>query len=212
MTETILLVDDDNAVRAVLGALLEQAGHRVLHAGSGEDGLATLRTRPVDAVVCDVRMPGMDGLAVLSAVRELDVGLPVLMLTAHATVPLAVEAMRRGAVDFLEKPFEREEVLFAIDKALCAAGRLRRSPSAAADVEERLLGESAPMVQLRALLERVAPTRASVLLLGETGTGKELAARALHAHSGRDGAFVAINCSAPPATLLQAEAVGSRAG
>ena len=212
MSDVVLLIDDDPAVRTVLGALLRQAGHEVVEAEDGGAGIAMARSRRVDVVVCDVRMPGVDGMAVLGALRDLDVSLPVLMLTAHGTVPLAVEAMRRGATDFLQKPFEREEVLFAIDKALCASRAASGRAPARADLDHRLIGESAPMQRLQEQLDRVAPTRASVLLQGATGTGKELAARILHARSGRRGAFVAINCAALPANLLESELFGHVAG
>lgn len=208
MKGRILVVDDDDAVRLVLGGLLEQDGHHVERARSGRDALARIVPASIDVVLTDVRMPGMSGMELLERVRAEHPEVPVVMLTAHGSVPLAVEAMRAGATDFLTKPFEREEVLRAIAKAMALVAHDERAPAAIAD-GDRLLGESRAMEALRERIARVAPTGATVLLRGETGTGKELAARAIHRASKRAaGPMVTVNCAALPENLLESELFG----
>jgi len=204
----ILVVDDDEAVGLVLGGLLEQDGHHVERASSGRDALARIVPASIDVVLTDVRMPGMSGMELLERVRAEHPEVPVVMLTAHGSVPLAVEAMRAGATDFLMKPFEREEVLRAIEKAMALVTHDEHAPASIAD-GDRLLGESHVMQALRERIARVAPTDATVLLRGETGTGKELAARALHRASKRAAApMVTVNCAALPENLLESELFG----
>ncbi len=207
---SVLLVDDDPAVAKVLGALLAQAGLHVTAAKSGQEALAVLARRPVDVVVSDVRMPGMDGLALLAEVTRGWPDVPVILLTAHGSVPLAVEAMKAGAADFVLKPFDREEILFTIRKALLRAegeaggerAPLKASPSA-------FVGRSTAMAEVQALLSRAAVGTATVLLRGESGTGKELAAKAIHDGSPRKGGpFVKLHCAALPETLLESELFG----
>ncbi|MHB1846684.1 MAG: sigma-54-dependent transcriptional regulator, partial [Deltaproteobacteria bacterium] len=206
MPDTILIVDDDPAVGKVLAALLVQAGLQVELASSGEAALALLDLRPASLVLTDLRMGGMSGLELLLRLRARHPDVPVVMLTAHATVSLAVEAMKAGAADFLAKPFDREEVVFTVKKALA---RGADAPSATPP----LLGGSPAMVELRSLLERAAPGTATVLLRGETGTGKEVAARALHAMGPRRGApFVVVHCAALPENLLESELFGYEKG
>lgn len=205
----VLVVDDDAAVRLVLSALLEQEGFDVDEAADGVEALNWVHQHPVDVVLSDLRMPRMGGQELL---QELAGTPPLIMLTAHGDVEHAVQAMRAGAVDFLTKPFQREAVLRALERGIAAAeAEAERAPKAPRS-DTVLLGESPPMVALRAALERVANTSATVLLQGETGTGKELAARTLHAASKRPGAFVAICCGALPLNLIEAELFGHEVG
>nr|WP_217911750.1 sigma-54 dependent transcriptional regulator [Myxococcus sp. AM011] len=211
MKGTVLLVDDDPAVAKVLGALLSQAGLTTHAARDGKEALAMLERKPVDVVVSDVRMPGMDGMQLLTEVARGWPDVPVILLTAHGTVPLAVEAMKAGAADFVLKPFDREEILFTIRKALLraqgeAANEPLRTPSA-------FVGGSRKMAEAQALLAKAATGMATVLLRGESGTGKELAAKAVHDGSPRHaGPFVKLHCAALPDTLLESELFGYEKG
>ncbi|NTX05217.1 sigma-54 dependent transcriptional regulator [Myxococcus sp. CA040A] len=208
---TVLLVDDDPAVAKVLGALLSQAGLTTHAARDGKEALSMLERKPVDVVVSDVRMPGMDGMQLLNEVAKGWPDVPVILLTAHGTVPLAVEAMKAGAADFVLKPFDREEILFTIRKALLraqgeAAHEPLRTPSA-------FVGGSQKMAEAQALLAKAATGMATVLLRGESGTGKELAAKAVHDGSPRHaGPFVKLHCAALPDTLLESELFGYEKG
>nr|WP_211194671.1 sigma-54 dependent transcriptional regulator [Pyxidicoccus fallax] len=210
MKGNVLLVDDDLAVAKVLGALLAQAGLTVHAARDGKEALAVLARRPVDVVVSDVRMPGMDGMQLLAEVAKGWPDVPVILLTAHGTVPLAVEAMKAGAADFVLKPFDREEILFTIRKALLRtqgdAPEPLRAPSP-------FIGRSKAMADVQAMLAKAATGTATVLLRGESGTGKELAAKAVHDGSPRRaGPFVKLHCAALPDTLLESELFGYEKG
>jgi len=207
----VLLVDDDPAVAKVLGALLAQVGLTTHPARDGREALALLERKAVDVVVSDVRMPGMDGMTLLSEVSRGWPDVPVILLTAHGTVPLAVEAMKAGAADFVLKPFDREELLFTIRKALVRAqGEASREP---ARLGGGFVGDSQGLAEVRALLAKAASGTATVLLRGESGTGKELAAKAVHDHSPRRaGPFVKLHCAALPDTLLESELFGYEKG
>jgi two-component system response regulator AtoC len=209
---TILCVDDDPAVGKVLSALLVQAGMRALCAANAERALEELGRRPVDLVVSDLRMPGIGGMDLLRSVVDRHPDVPVVILTAHGTVALAVEAMRAGAADFLLKPFDRDEVLYVIEKTL----RAQPASDVPAPVPRSalpVLGVSPVMRELEALVRRAAQGSATVLVRGETGTGKELVARAIHERSSRAAApFVKLNCAALPDALLESELFGHEKG
>ncbi len=212
---SVLVVDDDRAVGMVLDALLRQAGYASRHVMSGEAALAALASKPVDVVLSDVRMPGMDGMELLTEVKKRMPGVPVLLLTAHGTVPLAVEAMRAGAADFLQKPFDREEVLFAVDKAAQGARvALARPPEPPSAIAGGVVtGTSPAMRDAMDKLKKAASSSATVLLTGESGTGKEVAARELHRLSPRASKpFVAVHCGALPENLLESELFGHERG
>jgi DNA-binding NtrC family response regulator len=211
----VLVVDDGANVRKVLGALLEQAGHATTRAASAEEALDVVRAQDPDVVLTDLRMSGMDGLDLLSRLREQFPEIPVVVLTAHGTIDTAVEAMRRGAFDFLTKPFDRDRVLETVAKALGQAQRSRREFQGPLETGAPcgIVGRSAAMDAVRRLVERVAPSPSTVLVTGETGVGKELVARALHEHSlRRGGPFVPVNCGALPDTLVEAELFGVEKG
>ncbi|MDY7226831.1 sigma-54-dependent transcriptional regulator [Hyalangium rubrum] len=206
----VLLVDDDPAVAKVLGALLAQAGLTVHTAKNGAEALTLLGQKPIDVVLSDVRMPGMSGLELLSEVTRLFPEVPIVLMTAHGTVPMAVEAMKAGAADFVLKPFDREEILFTVRKALLRAQGEAERPTLKTST---FVGDSTAMGQVEALLTRAASGTATVLLRGESGTGKELAAKALHDASPRHaGPFVKLHCAALPETLLESELFGYEKG
>jgi two-component system response regulator AtoC len=209
----ILVVDDDRAVGMVLAALLTQAGYDAQHVSSGEQALAALAARRLDAILSDVRMPGMDGLELLAAVKKRAPEVPVILITAHGTIPLAVEAMKAGAAEFLLKPFDKDEVVYTIGKALAGAeARAERPPEPEVREDGPVLGTSSAMKDAMTRLEKAATTMATVLLRGESGTGKEVAATELHRLSKRTGPFVAVHCGALPEQLLESELFGYEKG
>jgi len=210
----VLVVDDHVEMARLLADALSDAGYTVDMATSGQEALAAVRGRVLDAVVCDLRMEKVDGFDVLAAVREADPTLPVLIMTAFGGVENAVEAMRRGATHYFTKPFRLDEVLLYVQRAI-AERRLREENRALRQaVGDRsafaaLVGRSAPLRALYELIERVAHSHAPVLVRGESGSGKELVARALHFEGPRQaGPFVAVNCTAIPNALLESELFG----
>ena len=216
-TDSVLVIEDDEAIAKVVSLLLRQRGLDVVWVTSGEDGVAALGERPFDIVVADIRLPGMDGLAVLDHVRARRPELPVVLVTAHGSVALAVDAMKRGATDFLQKPFDKEELVFVVEKAL-AGSRRERIAVPPPELEppastHGMVGSSAALADVFATIRKVAPTTATVLVRGETGTGKELVARALHEGSPRKREpFVRVHCAALPETLLESELFGYEKG
>ncbi len=207
----ILVVDDDAALRMVLVGLLSQAGYTARAVESGERALAEVASSLVDLVITDLRMPGMDGLALLSALGAAAPDLPVIMISAHGTVPIAVEAMKAGAKEFLLKPFDRDEVLATVERVLDT--HVRRVVPDAPAATAHAFGESAAMRDCRERMSRAAKSVATVLIRGESGTGKEVAARAIHDQSARaKGPFVAVHCAALPDTLLESELFGYEKG
>ena len=195
--------------------MLEQAGYRTARAASGEEALELVRSQDPDLVITDLKMTGIDGLELLRRLRADFPEIPVVLLTAHGTVEVAVEAMKRGAHDFLTKPFDKKRVLEILAKALGEAERRRREFQGplADGAPCGILGQSAGIESMRRLIQRVAPSPTTVLITGETGTGKELVADALHSLSQRcGGPLVKINCGALPETLVEAELFGHEEG
>jgi DNA-binding NtrC family response regulator len=209
---SVLLVDDDPAVGMVLSALLRQDGIVAREVSSAEMALQALEAEPFELVVTDLRMPGMDGMELLSKVVERWPDQQVIVLTAHGSVPLAVDAMRAGATDFLLKPFDADEVLFVIRKALARCAHLDETVPPAAPVHRAPIAHSEAMSEVHAMIDRVAPSNSTVLILGESGTGKELVARAVHERSRRQGPFIKVQCAALPDALLESELFGYEKG
>ncbi len=214
----LLIADDEANLRRILSSILKEDGHTVAEAPGVAAAKALLAANPYDLLITDQRMPDGDGLALLAAARDADPSLPVVFLTAHATVELAVEAMRKGAFDFIPKPFQPEAVLAVVRRA-CAHGELLRENERLKGEVQRLgaygelVGSSRALDQVRHLIARVAPTGATVLITGETGTGKELVARAIHERSIRSGGpFVPANCAAFSESLLESELFGHERG
>jgi two-component system nitrogen regulation response regulator GlnG len=212
MTGTILVADDEESIRWVLATALSQDGHVVEQAGSGDAALRRLLHDDVDVALVDISMAGLDGLELVSKLREVGSRTQVIVITGSNSMRNAVEAMKRGAYDYLTKPFDIEDVRRLIGRVL----ELRHEASKAPCVEEcgqrrselgaAIIGTTPAMQEIFKTVGRVAPTEATVLIQGESGTGKELIARAVHAYSLRSGgAFVALNCSAVPRDLLESE-------
>ncbi len=212
----ILVVDDEAAIRDSLKMTLEYAGYEFVGAATGQEGLALAERDMPDVVLLDIKMTGMDGMDVLSRLKSLNETLPVVMISGHGTTATAVEAIRKGAADFLDKPFEStERLLVTIGNAL-EQGRLRdenRTLKKAVEVRHQMVGESAALKQVMAAVSRAAPTNATVLILGESGVGKELVARTIHRNSLRARErFVQVNCAAIPEELIESELFGHEKG
>jgi len=211
----VLIVDDETNVRRVLGTLLEQAGYQTTRAGGGREALDLVRSQDPDLVLTDLKMPDIDGMQLLEQLKAQFPEIPVVMLTAHGTVEKAVEAMKRGAHDFLTKPFDKKNVVEIIAKALGQAerSRLEFQGPLAGDHDCGIVGKSEAIKSLRKMLRRVAASPSTVLITGETGTGKELVADALHNLSDRrDEPLVKINCGALPENLVESELFGHERG
>ncbi|ATX67204.1 sigma-54-dependent transcriptional regulator [Roseinatronobacter bogoriensis] len=215
----VLLVDDDADLRASTEQALDLAGLQVEGLSSPEMALERITAGFAGVVITDIRMPDMDGLTLMTRIHEIDGDIPVILITGHGDVPLAVRAMRDGAHDFIEKPFSGAQLATIAARALnyrqlvLDNRRLRAVAGQVDDLEARLVGRSNAMIALRRQLRTVGPSDADVLIIGDTGTGKEVVARALHDMSARAARpFVAITCSALPDTLIESELFGHEAG
>jgi two-component system, NtrC family, response regulator AtoC len=217
MKKRILLIDDEVGIRTSLTMVLEPA-YEVLSANDGEEGLNLFRNSSPDLILLDILLPGIDGLSVLQTIRSEDARISVIMLTASTTVKTAVDAMKMGAVDYITKPFDVEELRLNVARALENTELKREVTSLRAQVINRygfhnLVGKSPGMREIYSKIEQVADTRTTVLITGESGTGKELVARALHYNGARrDRPFIAINCAALPENLIESELFGHEKG
>lgn len=222
MPHSVLVVDDKEMIRDSVGSTLTRAGFAVRTASDGRAALKEVAARRPDAVITDLSMPGMTGVDLISEVRAIDDDLPIILMTAFGTVETAVDAMKRGAFDYITKPFEGDELIIAVKRAISHAkvvqenALLKASVSQTAGLSglERLVGDSTAMRKVREQVRAVAASNGTVLITGESGTGKEVVARAVHDLSPRSeaGAFLAVNCAALNESLLESELFGHERG
>jgi DNA-binding NtrC family response regulator len=212
---SILVIDDEEIMREILETLLTREGYTVRVATSGREGLDLARSTPFDAVITDMMMPEMDGLQVLDAVRAIDDDLPVIMVTAFASMETAVSAMKKGAFDYITKPFKNDEVLVVLNNAVERRRLVAENVTLKQNLQARyhrfsgIIGRSPRMKQVFDLIIQAAPSRSTILITGESGTGKELVARAIHSNSSRsDKSFVAVNSGNLPPDLLESTLFG----
>jgi len=216
MKSTVLVVDDEEKLRRVVELQLKTAGFEVEQAGSAEEALKL--AEDADVILTDLRLPGISGLELLASLRRQDSHTPVIVMTAFGSIETAVDAMKAGAVDFLPKPFSLDHLMTVVNKALELRTLRDENRELRAELGQRyefdnIVGRSNGMREIFATVERVAPTRATVLMCGESGVGKDLIARAIHHHSPRDGRpFVKINCTALPENLMESELFGYEKG
>jgi len=216
--ETILIVDDEKNYLVVLETLLSEEGYEVLTAESVADAIKKWRNNDLDLIVTDMKMPKASGIELLEMVKKQDTDLPVIMMTAYGTVEKAVEAMKKGAFDYVTKPFQNQELKLTIRKALEMYRLVKQNRLLYKELSERyqfdnIVGKSKAMLRVYELVKKVANTKATVLISGESGTGKELIARSIHFNSERKGMpFISVNCSALTDTLLESELFGHEKG
>jgi len=212
---SILIADDEESIRWVLERACTQQGHSVVAVGNGAAALAELRARPFDVALIDIKMPDLSGLDVLQQAREARIDTLFIIMTAQNTMANAIEATKRGAYDYLTKPFDLEQVATLIARAMELRQLTHDLERLRGELEQRhdlVIGRTPAMQEVYKLIGRVAPTDATVLIQGETGTGKELIAKTIHYHSSRGGPFMALNCSAIPNELLESELFGYERG
>jgi two-component system response regulator AtoC len=212
----ILVADDEPNMRRVLEIMLRKSGHTVFVAADGQEALEIALKQPMDLIITDMRMPGLDGIGLLTRLREAGADTPVIVVTAHGSVESAVDAMRRGAADYLLRPFDADAMELTIQRVLSDAQVTRQNAFLREELArgwEGFIGTSAAMQAVFEQIRQVAPSRTTVMITGETGTGKELVARALHGASPRASKlFVPINCAAIPADMLESELFGHEKG
>ena len=211
----VLVIDDEEVMRDILGTLLEREGYSVRLAASGQEGLDLAKSLPFDAVIVDVMMPGIDGLQVLDELKKHDEELPVLMITAYASMESAIAAMKKGAFDYITKPFKNDEVLVVLKNAIERRQLVAENVTLRQNLQARyhkfsgIIGKSSRMKQVFDLIIQAAPSRSTILITGESGTGKELIARAIHSNSARsEKSFVAVNSGNLPPDLLESTLFG----
>ncbi len=213
----LLLIDDEAPIRASLREILEYEGHKVAEAGTGMDGILAATKTSFDAIFCDVKMPQMDGLDVLDMLAKKQVASPVIMISGHGTVETAVDALKKGAYDFIQKPLDLNRVLVTLRNVLEREVLVETTKVLAKKVHtsqsHHMVGESEGIERIQHMVDTVAPTEARVLITGANGSGKELVARQVHNHSQRaDGPFVEVNCAAIPSELIESELFGHEKG
>ena len=210
----ILIIDDEAPIRRVLRDILENESYQVDDAATGMEALQIIKDQDFDAVFCDIKMPEMDGIEVLEAIRK-ESDVPVIMLSGHGTIETAVEAIKKGAFDFIPKPPDLNRLLITLRNALDKKNLATENKvlKKAVKIQHQMIGESELMLQVKDMIEKVAPTNARVLITGENGTGKELVARQLHDLSARSsGPFIEVNCAAIPSELIESQLFGHEKG
>jgi two-component system, NtrC family, nitrogen regulation response regulator NtrX len=213
----ILVVDDEKAIRSALKEILEYEGHEVREAEDGPSGLKLFEKEAFDLIFSDIKMPRMDGIEFLEKLRETGVESPVVMITGHGSVETAVEALKKGAYDFIQKPLDLNRVLVTVRNACDQTALVRETKSLRKKVSRQtgaeIIGQSAAILEIKKLIDTVAPTEARVLITGANGSGKELVARQIHEKSERNsGPFIEVNCAAIPSELIESELFGHEKG
>jgi two-component system NtrC family response regulator len=216
--KTILIVDDEPNYLIVISELLKEEGFETITAENGRQAMQYVKSTDLDMVITDMKMPGMDGFALLEEIKIINANLPVIMITAFGEVEKAVQAMQSGAFTYLTKPFNNDALVANINKAIEHYNLARENTRLRSEMQDRykfanIIGKNQVMQQIYNLIEKVAPTDATVLISGESGTGKELVARAIHFNSTREkGPFISLNCAALPESLLESELFGHEKG
>ncbi|MGD9976026.1 MAG: sigma-54-dependent transcriptional regulator [Desulfatirhabdiaceae bacterium] len=216
--ETILIVDDEKNYPLILSAVLQEEGYETLIANSGQAALDIMNQAEVDLVITDMKMPSMDGVELLEHIKTRYSDIPVIMMTAYGTVEKAVEAMQKGAFNYIQKPFDNDRLIAFVNRAIASYRVVKENRELRSAIETRysfgnIIGKSKGMLALYEMIQKVAYSTATVLIEGESGTGKELVARSIHFNSPRrDRAFIAVNCSALSESLLESELFGHEKG
>jgi DNA-binding NtrC family response regulator len=211
----ILIIEDDNKIRAILKEILEEKEYEVQEAPDGLEGLKKLEQGNFDLCICDIKMPKMDGLEVLEKAKEAGIGSNFIIISAHGTIDVAVEAVKKGAFDFLQKPFDLGRLEITLRNALDKTNLVKETKTLKKKISKKfeMIGESAPIAEVKEMIEKVAPTDARVLVNGPNGSGKELVARWIHEKSKRaNGPLVEVNCAAIPSELIESELFGHEKG
>jgi two-component system, NtrC family, nitrogen regulation response regulator NtrX len=211
----ILIIEDDRKIRAILKEILEEKDHDVEEAADGEEGLKKLEQGGFDLCLCDIKMPKMDGLEVLEKSKDAGIGTNFIIISAHGTIDVAVEAVKKGAFDFLQKPFDLGRLEITLRNALDKSTLVKETKNLKKKISRKfeMVGESASIAAVKDVIEKVAPTDARVLITGPNGSGKELVARWLHEKSKRSGGpLVEVNCAAIPSELIESELFGHEKG
>jgi DNA-binding NtrC family response regulator len=211
----ILIIEDDARIRAVLKEILEEKEHDVQEAADGQEGFKKLEQGSFDLCLCDIKMPKMDGLEVLDKVKEMGITTNFIVISAHGTIDVAVEAVKKGAFDFLQKPFDLGRLEITLRNALDKTNLVKETKTLRKKISKKfdMVGDSEPIRQVKEMIEKVAPTDARVLINGPNGAGKELVARWVHEKSKRaDGPLIEVNCAAIPSELIESELFGHEKG
>jgi two-component system nitrogen regulation response regulator NtrX len=212
---TILIIDDEKSIRKTLSEILTFEGYKLDEAADGEEGLRKFREKTYDVILCDIKMPKIDGLDFLQKAVEINPDVPIIMISGHGNIETAVEAVKKGAYDFIQKPPDLNRMLITIRNAMERNNLVNETKTLKrkANKVQEMIGESAPIQKIKETIEKVAPTEARVLITGENGVGKELVARWLHEKSNRAGnALVEVNCAAIPSELIESELFGHEKG
>jgi len=211
----ILIIDDEKAIRKTLGEILSYEGYKLEEAGDGEEGLKKFRDKEYDVILCDIKMPKMDGIEFLEKAKEVNPDIPVIMISGHGTIETAVEAVKKGAYDYISKPPDLNRLLITIRNAMDKTSLVAETKVLKRKVTkvQEMVGESAPIQKIKETIDKVAPTEARILITGENGVGKELVARWIHEKSNRaSGPLVEVNCAAIPGELIESELFGHEKG
>ncbi|MBK7887461.1 MAG: sigma-54-dependent Fis family transcriptional regulator [Bacteroidetes bacterium] len=211
----ILVIDDEKSIRNTLKEILEYESHEVQDAADGLEGLKKIESEKFDVVLCDIKMPKMDGLELLEKIMEIQNDTPVIMISGHGTIETAVEAIKKGAYDFISKPLDLNRMLITLRNALDRSILVKETKTLKKKITRNndMVGNSEPILKIKEMIARVAPTDARVLITGENGTGKELVARWVHEQSNRNASpLIEVNCAAIPSELIESELFGHEKG